>query len=281
MISPSPNWSSSRALTLEERFLMRPVQSLQTKLDAYKALSSDDRTTDKGRQRSWALYATAAGSGLALVTAAEAGIMYSGIQNVTAAPGTNAESAIHINIGGGNPFVIDARRGTGAFSTLGDASLRAVAGGGMVMKNVSSQLLRLASGAKISSHAGSFRTRGNLQYKKHSTFSNQQNGTWPQGQQGFAGVEFTQGGQDHFGWIRLSWNGDNSGFPTSLTAIDWAYNDVAGASILAGQETSGAVPEPNSAVLALLGTGCAGVLAWRRRKRPGSVNAQAGRESQS
>ncbi len=247
---------------------MRPMQSLQTKLDAYKALSSDDGTSGKARQRSWALYATAAGSGLALVTAAEAGIIYSGIQNVTAAPGSDSEKSVAVNIGGGNPFVIDAKRTFDGFDRTNGASLRAVGGGGMVMKNSSNQLLRLASGAKISSHAGSFQTRGNLQYKKHHFFASATNGTWPQGKTGFAGVEFTQGGQEHFGWIRLSWQGDSNGYPQSVTAIDWAYNDVAGASINAG-EGAAAVPEPGSAVLALFG--------YRLRRRAGLAPAEAAR----
>ena len=47
--------------------------------------------------------------------------------------------------------------------------------------------------------------------------------------------------------------------------LDYAYEDVAGASILAGDMGSPAIPEPGS--LALAGLAAAGVMAARRRRR--------------
>jgi LPXTG-motif cell wall-anchored protein len=60
---------------------------------------------------------------------------------------------------------------------------------------------------------------------------------------------------------------DGSGFPTQLEVISWAYNDVAGAPIEAGQTTEvGATPEPSTAALGLLALGAAGILALRKRR---------------
>jgi hypothetical protein len=69
------------------------LRTLETKLDPYEALSGDDATAGKNRQRRWARYATAAGSSLALTTSAEAGIMYSGVQNLTATVRGNSGGA--------------------------------------------------------------------------------------------------------------------------------------------------------------------------------------------
>ena len=65
------------------------------------------------------------------------------------------------------------------------------------------------------------------------------------------------------GWGRVSMPMDGS----SITFHDVAYNDVAGASIMAGETEAGlgtAVPEPGT--LGMLALGAAGVCAWRKRK---------------
>jgi hypothetical protein len=77
---------------------------------------------------------------------------------------------------------------------------------------------------------------------------------------GFAGFS-TVGGD--LGWIRIEvFDRNHDGFVDAIEAIDWAYNNTPGAPINAGQ-----VPEPGSLSLALLATGSAGLLAWRRRRR--------------
>jgi hypothetical protein len=47
---------------------------------------------------------------------------------------------------------------------------------------------------------------------------------------GFAGVRFYAGGQNHFGWIQLNIND----FDRSYTVVDWAYETVPDTPILAG-----------------------------------------------
>ena len=88
---------------------MRRGVNLKAKLDAYEASSAvGSGAAAKKRQRTWPVYAAAAGSGLAMATSAEAGIVYSGPQNVTLTPAMNAGSALHsINIDGhGHNFVL-------------------------------------------------------------------------------------------------------------------------------------------------------------------------------
>jgi MYXO-CTERM domain-containing protein len=66
----------------------------------------------------------------------------------------------------------------------------------------------------------------------------------------------------YLGWIRLEWTDmDNT---ETLTAIDWAYNDTPGASILTGQGIPAPTPEPSRALLALAGLGA---MALRRRRK--------------
>lgn len=87
---------------------------------------------------------------------------------------------------------------------------------------------------------------------------------------GFAGLELTIASNVYYGWAKLSLDTVGAGTPSGLTAIEWAYNDVAGQSILAGdtgsEQGGGDAPEPSTAALALLAAGSAGVLAWRRRR---------------
>jgi MYXO-CTERM domain-containing protein len=80
---------------------------------------------------------------------------------------------------------------------------------------------------------------------------------------GFAGFKNSAG---DYGWlhIRVSDVG-GSGFPIEAELIDWAYNDVAGTSVKAGDMGVAATPEPGNAALGLLALGAAGVLALRKR----------------
>jgi hypothetical protein len=84
------------------------------------------------------------------------------------------------------------------------------------------------------------------------------------GQSGYLGIRFrtTSSGPYYYGWI--AYTGNNGTFGGTVTG--WAYNDVAGESILAGQT----VPEPTGlAVLAagaLAGTASIAVKRWRSKQ---------------
>jgi hypothetical protein len=83
-------------------------------------------------------------------------------------------------------------------------------------------------------------------------------GQFAAGVSGIAGVAFQEGGQTHYGWIRLRVDDGAKGFPVSVTAIDWEYETTPNTPIH--------VPEANPA-LALLAAGGTGLVAWRVRRR--------------
>jgi len=91
---------------------------------------------------------------------------------------------------------------------------------------------------------------------------------WTAGNQtGFAAFKFSTAAKGtDFGWVRLKYTLGTNGLANAITAVDYAYDNT-GASILAGQKTSSATPEPSTAALALLAAGAAGVVALRRRRQ--------------
>ncbi len=76
---------------------------------------------------------------------------------------------------------------------------------------------------------------------------------------GFLGVRFRISGLDHYGWIRMSVEGNGPPTPNAITLHDLAYQTTPGVGIDAG-----AVPEPGG--LGLLALGGLGVMSMRRRK---------------
>lgn len=75
----------------------------------------------------------------------------------------------------------------------------------------------------------------------------------------YAAIEFMEWGERHYGWINFSVPEGNSDF----VIHGYGYNDVAGASIRAGQTTD--IPEPGT--LALLAAGMIGAAAGRAHRR--------------
>ena len=177
-------------------------------------------------------------------TGLEAGIIYSGPQDITLAPGVSSSSTARIDLDGnhlpdfefyfynsGNVFGSSSRWAYGLapgnrIATTGSSGAR----------NFNSNDLIGTPGSLLGSAAESaslFR------------FS------------GFMGVQLDNG---NFGWIQVKSGSE----PKSLTIVGWAYED-------SGQHlTAGAVPEPTSAMLmglGLMAMGAAGVRELRRRKR--------------
>jgi hypothetical protein len=255
-------------------------EELERQLAAYETAAKGSVPLERwtGRLGSWPVYAAAAGAALASSTAASASIIYSGIQNVTANitnqhTNTNstgrrsghgrATALVDIDglgndfkIGVGDSFISPGKTGYFKEFLSGNGSKR-------LMLQGNSGVARLSSGAKIST-AGRFQEFNTLYAVYDLNY-----GSWFPGRApAFAGVEFTQGGQEHFGWIQL----DLSGNFNTLTAISWAYNSVPGAPITAGDTGQSAVPEPATAALSVLSAGFLGVLAWRRARKdmPGS-----------
>jgi hypothetical protein len=77
---------------------------------------------------------------------------------------------------------------------------------------------------------------------------------------GYLGVRFNAGADQHFAWMRLTVEPNNSATPRAITVHEWAYESVPGVGIAAG-----AIPEPSG--LGLLALGSAGLAARRRRVR--------------
>jgi hypothetical protein len=86
-------------------------------------------------------------------------------------------------------------------------------------------------------------------------------GYFANGVPGIVGVAFQQGGQTHFGWIRLRVDDGPQGFPYQVTAIDWLYESAPNTPIH--------VPEANPGMV-LLAAGGTGLAAWRLRQRKAS-----------
>jgi hypothetical protein len=249
------------------------------------------------------VYAAAAGSALALSTSsATADIFYSGIQNIAVTVHTTRYTATHpihtsgrgaratathpINIGG-KQFAIGALNlSSNFYHTHTKSAIAYVAaagpGAGVLIAggSTSFQTKRLSKGATISVGAGAFRTTGGLGKSGGRVLLNQavterfadgyhggfQKQQFPIGRPEFAGIRLgTGGGKFDYGWIQLEVGGTGI-FPNSVTAIDWAYNEVPGQSIEAGQGEPATTPEPGGRGLALLAAGCLGVLAWRKRR---------------
>lgn len=87
-------------------------------------------------------------------------------------------------------------------------------------------------------------------------------GNWLSGR-GYLGFEFSSHGE-HFGWVAASVSNLGNGAIFGLDITGYAYDTVAGQTILAGQTT--AVPEPGT--LVLLALGALGLTVLRKRKLP-------------
>jgi hypothetical protein len=234
-------------------------------------LEQDLKTSPEWRARlnTWSIYAAATGATLAMASNADASIIY-GVANVSASVVPSAARAFSsqtFHIGGGTAQIdIAQARSGGFFSVFAD-----VGGTGLnplLFARGGSSLMNFSPGQSIL-QASIFRTYGVARAALGSGgLIIAAAGNLVSGQTGFAGFVLPTGAsrsQLDFGWLRIEVSDPNSvGYVTEIQALDWAYNDIPFAPITAGE---GAVPEPGTAALALLATGAAGLLAWRRRRR--------------
>jgi PEP-CTERM motif len=245
--------------------------ALQSRLETWDNAASQAVTRTGRKSLNWLVYTTAVGSALAMATDAGAQIVsYGGTPpaaTLTAPPGGTGTA--HILSVKGDVFNLAAAD----FTSLGIVGLEAFGKVGMLV-NLSSGVQKLSSKAVISSKAGRF---GSSFHRVKLVNGSYQLGSFNASQPRFAGIEFDTGARPssssvnnpvkiHYGWIEVEFSGSPD--PNSITAINWAYNSVAGQAIAAG-ETSAPVsttPEPGTAALSLLAMGAAGVLAWRRKK---------------
>ncbi len=214
---------------------------------------------------------------LALPVSVEASIVYSGPQNIQASWGYDGFSTKNLDLDGDAVNDFDIRGFSSGSWYVGAAIFRGL-GANQAARNGSNQLKRLASGAQIPGtlgFAGGFLdlARDNAPATTGGSLFSQIQGSWPEGSTGFAALSFDISGQKHFGWIRLRWNTDTgTTFPRSITAIDWAYEDIAGSKLVAGQTS--AVPEASTG-LAVLALGGASLAAWRRGRKSAPASGAA------
>ena len=145
------------------------------------------------------------------------------------------------------------------FGSTGNAHLQGLLAN-QAIKNGSNQLKRLNFGDTI---PGAAPFAGGILNLRGVTFLGQ-TGSWNKSVTGVAGVKFDIGGLNHYGWIRLVWKDTvgNPNIPNSITAIDWAYNDIPDAPIV--------IPEASTG-LSLLATAGAALSLWRRKQRGEAV----------
>jgi hypothetical protein len=203
--------------------------------------------------------ATTASAFFALQHHADAGIIYSGVQNITASFAGNTGGGATAPSFNGAAAEFDVYRLQMGPNIHGAASMVMTWGGPLL--NSSHALKKLAAGALISAGQNFAGTWSAAPLRK---FQNgvATGGTWASNRSGFAGF---QAGPGNLGWVRLKWtNTDGNPDPNTLTVADWAYNDTPGESILAG-DTGIPTPEPSST--ALLALAAAGAASLRRRRQ--------------
>lgn len=118
------------------------------------------------------------------------------------------------------------------------------------------RMARLSSGATIdgSSPFGG----GTFVYFDYENDSGYPWNTGVDGTTGYIGLRFAISGQTHYGWAQFTYNDVSN----NIILRDFAYQDVAGAAIVAG---ASAIPEPASATL-LLALAAGSVATYRRRR---------------
>jgi hypothetical protein len=219
----------------------------------------------KKKLGNWRAFAAVGGASLAAATNADAGIVYSGVidQTVSIPSGVSSTAQGTVNVGAAQ-IIIRVSAFKQAGFVYGVASLEG--SGGIGFARHDGVLRRYGLGDAI--HASSIEGVGTLFLAGKNGVGSVQHGLFgPGNQTGFVGFKLTNG---DLGWAEVSVQNDNtfggvSGLPSSLTLISFAYNDVAGDPINAG-ETGAAVPEPSTMVLSLLAAGITGLAALRRAK---------------
>jgi hypothetical protein len=225
---------------------------LEPRLEGYASAAEGMLRAARGAARKLAPTTAAAGAALVMAPAADAGLVYSGIQNINLThPGTNnllTTLGIDLDGASGIDVQLGLNKEVSSGATYFQPYLTALTSVQGIRASFGS-VANLAAGATI----GSSGIQAGYTYALLYEFVDAT---------GFAGVRFNIGGQAHFAWLRIAVSDDGD----SITVIDWAWEDQPNVAVQAGAMP--AAPEPPPAALTglgLLALGAAGVQHRRRR----------------
>ena len=201
----------------------------------------------------WQSYAAAAGATLALATGAEAAVVHTmppSPISVQLPNQTNGNNLYGIDLDGDSQidfnFVVEASTtmtSPGYTTVMRRGEVSAVVAGNMMLGDAGTQFTpasarRLLTSSVVSANAFN---AGQIAsgILRQTTFTNTtttapfEAGDWDSNSTGFLGVKFAVGGGDHYGWIKVATESNATGL-LGLTISEWAYEDVSGGGILAG-----------------------------------------------
>jgi hypothetical protein len=205
----------------------------------------------------WQVFATAAGAALAMSSTASAGIIYDLTPNVTASLASTGTASAPFTVAGVKEKLL-LRDRTATSGRHSSATIRGrVFNQTLIFEKNNGAVKRLApySAVSVQTNGTGGSLRDNSNGRAGGRFG-------PGTVTGYVGFRAPNG---DLGWLLVKVaDTDGDGYVNEIQLLADAYNDVAGAPIAAGQTTD--APEPGTAGLALLATGAAGLLAWRKRR---------------
>jgi hypothetical protein len=211
----------------------------------------------------WQTFAAVGGASLAAATNADAGIVYSAPVNLTVSVPTTKSHATarkYFSIGGYKEQL---------FAFFGNNPRRGTVGLGSVSSSHRVGFALNASGlAKKYAFGNPIHVLNSYyfpQVQRQDMRTGKIRGSFGPGTvTGFVGFRASNG---DLGWIQLRVSDrGSSGYPNEETLINWAYNNVPGGAIVAGQ-----TPEPSSLALGLLAAGAVGLAALRAARARANV----------
>lgn len=253
---------------------MKSKASLKARLADYSqgACAQLKRPGNAASFKNWVSYSAAAASALATVTAADAGIIYSGVRNIVTGPHLDGYMAppglVDIDGDGIVEFQIIGYE-TGSYGVGRIRAPLSKTGINAIFVDVpDGDAVRFSMGQSLGTIAsmGSFKRLVRLAAQ---TTGGKQYGNFQNSTMGFVGFRFDPGDGDHYGWIRLhlqDLGSDKNGLTDTVTVVDWAYESNINTPIITG-DTGISVPEPSSLTIVGLAMGCAALPALRRRRQ--------------